>query len=90
MASTLPPETRERLDDITRLVIEKLLLTPTEQLKSLSDAETVGLYSEALTRLFGLSQASSTGETESESPSPEARSERSDRRVEPFVRPRKR
>ncbi len=52
--STLPPEARARVDEITHLIVEKLLLTPTEQLKSLSDAETVGAYSEALTRLFGL------------------------------------
>ena len=31
-------------------------MTPTEQLKSLSDADTVGAYSEALTRLFGLAE----------------------------------
>jgi len=31
-------------------------LTPTEQLKSLSDADTVGAYSEALTRLFDLGE----------------------------------
>jgi glutamyl-tRNA reductase len=52
--SSLPPEARARVDEITHLIVEKLLLTPTEQLKSLSDAETVGAYSEALTRLFGL------------------------------------
>ena len=51
--SALPPEARARVDEITRLIVEKLLLTPTEQLKSLGDAETVGAYSEALTRLFG-------------------------------------
>src|SRR5207247_10722803 len=56
LTSSLPVEVRERVEDITRLVVEKLLLTPTEQLKSLSDADTVGAYSEALTRLFGLSQ----------------------------------
>ena len=54
--STLPPEARLRVDEITHLIVEKLLLTPTEQLKSLSDAETVGAYAEALTRLFGLSE----------------------------------
>jgi glutamyl-tRNA reductase len=54
--STLPPEARARIDEITHLIVEKLLLTPTEQLKSIGDAETVGAYSEALTRLFGLSQ----------------------------------
>jgi glutamyl-tRNA reductase len=52
--SALPPDARARVDEITHLIVEKLLLTPTEQLKSLSDADTVGAYSEALTRLFGL------------------------------------
>lgn len=54
--SALPPEARARVDEITHLIVEKLLLTPTEQLKSLGDAETVGVYSEALTRLFGLAE----------------------------------
>jgi glutamyl-tRNA reductase len=53
--SALTPEAQERVDDITRLFMEKLLLTPTEQLKQLGDQEIVGAYSEALTRLFGLS-----------------------------------
>jgi hypothetical protein len=34
--------------------VEKLLLTPTEQLKSVRDDSTVAAYSEALTRLFRL------------------------------------
>ena len=55
--SALPPDARARVDEITRLIVEKLLLTPTEQLKSLGDAETVGAYSEALTRLFGLGRS---------------------------------
>jgi glutamyl-tRNA reductase len=52
--ANLPPEARARVDEITRLLVEKLLLTPTEQLKSASDAETVIAYSEALSRLFNL------------------------------------
>jgi glutamyl-tRNA reductase len=52
--STLPPDARARVDEITHLIIEKLLLMPTEQLKALNDADTAGAYSEALTRLFGL------------------------------------
>src|SRR5262249_53950365 len=32
--SALPPEARLRVDEITHLIVEKLLLTPTEQLKS--------------------------------------------------------
>ncbi len=54
--AALPPDARARVDEITHLIVEKLLLTPTEQLKSLSDADTVGAYSEALTRLFGLAE----------------------------------
>ena len=54
--SSLQPQARARVDEITHLLIEKLLLTPTEQLKSLSDADTVGAYAEALTRLFGLAE----------------------------------
>src|SRR5262249_14850807 len=52
--AALPPEARARVDEITHLIVEKLLLTPTEQLKALSDADTVGAYSEALARLFDL------------------------------------
>jgi glutamyl-tRNA reductase len=88
LASTLPPEARARVDDITRLIVEKLLLTPTEQLKAVSDPETVGTYSEALTRLFGIEQKQPDADAASE-PSEERRVHR-DRRVEPFVRPNKR
>jgi glutamyl-tRNA reductase len=54
--SALTPDARARVDEITHLIVEKLLLTPTEQLKSLNDADTVGAYAEALTRLFGLAE----------------------------------
>ena len=50
----LTPEARAKVDEVTRLLIEKLLLTPTEQLKSVGD-ETVAAYAEALHRLFALS-----------------------------------
>ncbi len=53
--SALPPDARARVDEITHLIVEKLLLTPTEQLKSLGDADTVGAYAETLRRLFALS-----------------------------------
>jgi glutamyl-tRNA reductase len=77
--SALPPEARARVDEITRLIIEKLLLMPTEQLKSLGEPETIATYSEALTRLFGL--APTDAETEGE---PVER--RPSGRVEPFTR----
>jgi glutamyl-tRNA reductase len=52
--SGLPPEDRDRVDEITHLIVEKLLLTPTAQLKSLPDLETMAAYSDALNRLFSL------------------------------------
>src|SRR5439155_7478251 len=71
----LSPDARARVDEITRLIVEKLLLTPTEQLKSLGDPDTVGTYTDALTRLFGLGERQEDG----------AREERSGR-VQPFKR----
>ncbi len=88
LAASLPPDAKGRVDDITRLIVEKLLLTPTEQLKSVNDPETVGTYSEALTRLFGLEQKQPASAASPDQP--EDRQERRDRRVEPFVRPGKR
>ncbi len=76
--SALSPDVRTRVDDITRLIVEKLLLTPTAQLKSIGDPETVGAYSEALTRLFelGTEQPEEAGEQAPRAPG----------RVEPFSR----
>ncbi len=51
--SSLPPDARARVDEITHLIVEKLLLTPTEQLKA-SDEQMVHAYAEALRRLFSL------------------------------------
>jgi glutamyl-tRNA reductase len=65
--SSLTPEAQDRVEDITRLLMEKLLLMPTEQLKLLGDQELVGAYSEALTRLFGLGSANAP---ETDSPRP--------------------
>ncbi|BCS35711.1 glutamyl-tRNA reductase [Luteitalea sp. TBR-22] len=50
----LGPEARDRVDEVTRLMIEKLLLTPTEQLKAIDDHETMAACSAALRRLFAL------------------------------------
>jgi len=50
----LPPEARARLDEITHLLIEKLLLTPTEQLKAINDETTAVAYADAVNRLFSL------------------------------------
>jgi glutamyl-tRNA reductase len=55
--TSLSPEARGKVEEVTRLLVEKLLLTPTEQLKGIGDADTVTAYTEALTRLFGLDEA---------------------------------
>ncbi len=52
--AALPPEARTRVEEVTRLLVEKLLLTPTEQLKAAGDESMVAQYSEALNRLFRL------------------------------------
>lgn len=50
----LPPDARARVEEVTRLIVEKLLLEPTEQLKALPDEETQAAYTEAVNRLFRL------------------------------------
>jgi len=50
----LPPEARARVDEITHLIVEKLLLTPTEQLKTVSDERLIVAYADALHKLFSL------------------------------------
>jgi len=67
--SSLPPESRARVEEITRLIVEKLLLTPTEQLKAIGDSDAPASYTEALTRLFGLAaQQTMVNETEPSRP----------------------
>jgi hypothetical protein len=56
----LAPEARARVDEITRLIVEKLLLTPTEQLKALSDEATAVAYADALNKLFSLQARGAT------------------------------
>jgi glutamyl-tRNA reductase len=50
----LSPEARERFEEVTRLIIEKLLLEPTEELKALPDEETQAVYTEVINRIFRL------------------------------------
>jgi glutamyl-tRNA reductase len=52
--SRLPLEARARVDEITRVIVEKLLLTPTERLESVSDGTMRVRYVDALNRLFRL------------------------------------
>ena len=50
----LSPEARARVEEVTRLVVQKLLLTPTERLKTVSDEATAAQYAEVITQLFSL------------------------------------
>lgn len=56
----LTPEARALFDQVTRLIVEKLLLEPTEQLKALPDEETQLAYTEAVNRLFRLRDGEET------------------------------
>jgi glutamyl-tRNA reductase len=66
----LPPEAQSQVDNITRLIVEKLLLTPTEQLKSINDNSLAATYSDALNRLFSLPSAD-PGTVPAAEPAPE-------------------
>jgi glutamyl-tRNA reductase len=55
--SALSPDARARVDEVTHLIIEKLLLTPTEQLKNTDDEAQAVAYADALNRLFSLTAA---------------------------------
>ena len=58
--SGLPPEARARVEEVTRLLVQKLLLTPTERLKSAGDENTAAQYADVVTQLFSLTDAEST------------------------------
>jgi glutamyl-tRNA reductase len=87
--AALPPDARARVDEITHLIVEKLLLTPTEQLKSLGDQETAAVYAEAIARLFGLADQS-TERGVSDGGEGDTQAERPTGRVQPFPRARTR
>ena len=96
--AALPPEARDearaRVDEITHLIVEKLLLTPTSQLKSLGDQETATVYAEAVARVFGLPEPAAGREDRDDSDDRhpradsdgEPRAERAAGNVEPFSR----
>ncbi|MEO6213284.1 MAG: glutamyl-tRNA reductase [Vicinamibacterales bacterium] len=62
--SKLPPEAVAQVDHITKLIVEKLLLTPTEQLKSVSDDALAARYSDTLSRIFNLTEPQPESEDE--------------------------
>ena len=65
----LPPAARARVDEVTRLLVEKLLSAPTRQLKAATDEGAVAAYAEALNHLFRLADDES-GDTGAAAPGP--------------------
>jgi glutamyl-tRNA reductase len=57
---------RARVEDVTRLIVEKLLLEPTERLKAAPDEETQAAYAEVLVHLFGLTEEARAPEPDEE------------------------
>lgn len=52
--ASLSPAARDRVDEVTRLLVERLLSSPTEQLKQAPDDESAAADADAINRLFGL------------------------------------
>ena len=51
---SMSPESRAKVEEITRLLVEKLLSIPTDRLKSAADDEIIAKDADTLTRLFDL------------------------------------
>ena len=54
--ASLSPAAKSRVDEITRLLVEKLLSSPTEQLKAAPNENAVAADADTLNRLFGLDE----------------------------------
>ena len=54
--ASLSPAAKARVDEITRLLVEKLLSSPTEQLKAAPNENAVAADADTLSRLFGLDE----------------------------------
>ena len=70
--SPLSPTTRKQVDEITRLLVEKLLLAPTEQLKAISNPEAAEIHSDVMNRLFRLTEETPDCDTEDVVKDPES------------------
>ena len=55
-SSTSQERVEEIIEEVTHRIVEKLLLQPTEQLKSVTDQEMIATYTEAVNHLFNLSK----------------------------------
>ena len=66
--NSLAPEARARVDEVTRLLVQKLLLAPTERLKTADDDTTAAQYAEAITQIFSLTDPALAEEPVSRAP----------------------
>ena len=57
--ATITPD-EARVEEFSRLLVEKLLSAPTEQLKEATDPATVGAYADVLNQLFRLQEEASS------------------------------
>ena len=73
----LSPEARARVDEVTQLVVQKLLLAPTERLKSAVDETTAAHYAEVITELFSLADDPPADRSSDNAVSPTATTTRS-------------
>jgi len=60
----LTEDQRGRVYEVTRLLIEKLLLTPTSELKAIDDPQTATVYAQVIAELFRLTQTEPAREEE--------------------------
>ena len=67
--ASLSPSGRARVEEVTRLLVERLLSAPTEQLKATTDERTVAVYSDTLNRLFKLLEDASSAAPAESAPS---------------------
>ena len=68
----LSPDAKSRVEEITRLLVEKLLSTPTEQLKAANDEQEIAADTDTLVRLFKLTdQTPEAARDKSDNKSPE-------------------
>lgn len=59
--ASLPPTARARVEEVTRLLVEKLLSSPTQQLKAAPNEDAVAADADTLSRLFGLDEEAAEG-----------------------------
>ena len=63
--ASMSPEARARVEEVTRLLVERLLSTPTERLKAAPDQDAAAVDADTLSRLFELGLS---GESEPDDP----------------------